>query len=475
MRWDRWWWNQAAMGRARSNSSTTAAARCGWPGWSAGWRWRVARSGLVPLAAGSKSRTMVGMPRLPRVRSLWFDAVILYVAAAILVFPLFRLNYLNNWSSIESTFIADGRMFADQWPHHLWQPLWYCGTRADYVYPPGLRYAVAIFSVFAHLSPAHSYHVAIGLFYAFGIAAVYLWTRTATQNRGAAWLTAAGVALASPCFLLLRDVRMDSPYLVPWRLHVLMSYGEGPHISSLAVLPIVWLGAWRRFRGGGTGWLLLSAGAAASVVTINFYGATALAITFAILTWSCFVERRDWRILRDAIWIAALAYGLTAWWLAPSYLTITSRNLRLVAPAGNSWSLPALAMILAAYAGLSLTKRFHAYSLFLWSGLAVLSLYILGYRWFGFQVAGNALRLIPELDLFAVLCGVQLAGLAWMWRPTGAARLIPRIALLVLLAICFRPGWRYLKHAYTEFRPDPHRQERAEYRVPAWLAQNYPD
>jgi len=399
------------------------------------------------------------------------------------VFPLFRLNYLDNWPSIESTFIADARLLQENWWHHLWQPLWYLGTRADYVYPPGLRYGVAMLSSALNTSPAHGYHIFIALFYASGSACVYLWTRTASGSRGAAWLAAVAVALISPCFLIMKDVRLDSGYYVPWRLHVLMTYGEGPHISSLAVLPLAWLGAWRRFRGGSIGWVLLSAAAAAMVVTLNFYGATALAITFPLLVWACFLKRRDWGILRDSLIIALLAYGLTAWWLAPSYVQVTLRNLRLVALPGNAWSAWALALVLVAYVGASIGIRrwivLAAYPFFVWSALCFLSLYILGQRWFGFQVAGDSHRLIPEWDLFAVLCGVAFATWIWNWRPELRLRRIPnavpRLALAVLLVLCFRPSWRYLKHAYNEFHPDRQWQQRVEYQSPQWLWQNFPD
>jgi hypothetical protein len=413
----------------------------------------------------------------------WLDACVIVALAGILVFPLFRVNYLDNWQSIESTFIADSRLLQENWTHHLWQPLWYLGTRTDYVYPPGLRYGVAILSSSLNTSPARAYHILIALIYVFGIVGVYLWTRTATGSRGAAWLAAAGVALASPSFLILSDVRGSSGFYVPWRLHVLVTWGEGPHISALAVLPIVWLGAWRRFHGGGIRWLLLSAGAAAMVVTLNFYGATALAITFPFLVWACFLERPAWRILRDSLLIAALAYGLTAWWLAPSYLHITLRNLKLVALPGNAWSVWVLVLVLILYVGASLVIRrsvvFPAYSFFTWSALGFLSVYVLGHVWFGFQVAGDSHRLVPEWDLLAILCAVTLAARLWKWRPVGRFGMIPhvapRIALAVLLVVCFRPSWRYLKHAYTEFRPDEQWQRRVEYQTAEWLWQNFPD
>ncbi len=412
-------------------------------------------------------------------RSWWLDAAAVFALAAVLVLPLFRLEYLQNWKSIEGAFIADGRALRQNWPHHQWQPLWYCGTRADYVYPPGPRYGVAIVSSLLRVSAARGYHIFIGFCYAFGFSVLYLWTRAATGSRGAAWLAAVSIALTSPSFLLLPDIRDDSLFHVPQRLHALMTYGEGPHISSLAMLPIAWLGAWKRFQGGGARWLCLSAVGIALTVTINFYGLTAISITMPLLVWACLLERRDWRILRDAALIAALGWGLTAWWLAPSYIRVTSRNLYLVSPAGNSWSLPVLGVLLVVYLAVSLlawrAPRFPAYTFFIWSALCWLAVYILGFRWFGFQVAGNPLRLIPEMDVFAILCAVQLAGIAWKWTPAGSFRLVPRVALLVLLFFAYRPSWRYVKHAYHEFPEERDFAHRVEYKTETWLYEHFPE
>jgi hypothetical protein len=409
----------------------------------------------------------------------WTDAALLFLAGILLVFPLFRIEYLNNWRSIEATFIADARLYAENWPRHQWQPLWYAGTRVDYVYPPGLRCGVALLAALANLSHARAYHTLIAFIYALGIAAVYLWTRTATGRRGAAWLAALGVALLSPSFLLMPDIRRDSAFLVPWRLHVLVTYGEGPHISALAFLPIAWLCAWRRFQGGRPVWIALAACSAALTVSFNFYGATALAITFSLLAWACFVRKLDWRVARDAAAIAALAYGLSAWWLVPSYLLITGRNLRMVAPAGNAWSLPALGGILVLYAGLSFAVRrrreYSEYAFFIWSGLAFLAIYILGFRWFGFQVAGNSLRLIPEMDVFAVLCGAAVAARLWSVRLKRGPQTALRTAVLLAVLISFRPAWRYAKHAYAEFTEDRNWRDGLQFRTAEWLHQRYPD
>ncbi len=418
------------------------------------------------------------LPRTSR-RDWWLDACLLFLFGVVLVFPLFGMKYLNQWESIESTFLADSRLQLENWGHHLWLPQWYSGTRTDYIYPPALRYSVAMASSVFQASPARAYHFLVGVMYALGIATVYLWTRTGSGSRGSAWLAAVAFALLSPCFLVLPDIRDDSYFLAPLRLHVLMRYGEGPHIAALSILPIVWLGAWRRFQGGGVRWLLLGAGAAALVVTSNFYGATALAITFPLLAWSVLVRRFDWRILRDTAFIAALAYGLTAWWLVPSYFRITARNLRFVSPESDPRSLVAAAILVLAYLvvsfGLGRWLRLSAYGMFIWSGLWLLGVYILGSRWLGLQIVGVPQRLLPELDLFAILCGVKIVRDIWMWHLASPMHRALRPVSAVLLLLCFWPSWHYLSHIYVEFPRDRQFQQRIEYRTAAWLAENAPN
>ena len=146
---------------------------------------------------------------------------------------------------------------------------------------------------------------------------------------------------------------------------------------------------------------------------------------------------------------------------------------------GNSWSLPVLIVLLLLYAcgqpgGSAARADFPRIRFFIWSALWWLAVYILGFRWFGFQVAGNPIRLIPEMDLFAILCFVQLAGIIWRSTPE-TVELVPRIALLVLLFFAYRPSWRYLKHAYHEFPKASNWQEHVEYKTETWLYEHFPD
>src|SRR5580658_6074841 len=105
------------------------------------------------------------------------DSLLIAILTTILIWPLFRLKYMDNWPSIESTFISDARMLGEHLPHPGWQPLWYCGTRIDYIYPPALRYGTTLISKVGHMVPARAYHLYTAFFYVLGIVAVYCLVR----------------------------------------------------------------------------------------------------------------------------------------------------------------------------------------------------------------------------------------------------------------------------------------------------------
>ena len=89
----------------------------------------------------------------------WQHALAVYLLTVVLIWPLFRLKYYAGWSSIESTFVSDARMLQDNLPHRQWQPRWYAGTRADYIYPPALRYGTALIAQAIGSTTARAYHL----------------------------------------------------------------------------------------------------------------------------------------------------------------------------------------------------------------------------------------------------------------------------------------------------------------------------
>jgi hypothetical protein len=410
-----------------------------------------------------------------RPRAVLADSLIIFLLAGGLVYKLFVIEYTRNWYSIESTFIADSRMLVEHLPHPGWQPLWYCGTRFDYLYPPALRYGPALISKATGVSTARGYHLYTAILYAFGITAVY-WlvlagARSPRMARQMAWLCAAGAALFSPAFALLPRYRHDSVFWVPQRLHVLTSYGEGPHISSLCLLGAALAASIMAFRSARLSWVALAGLACALVASTNFYGATGLAILFPLLLWSEWSGCRDSRLFLKATGIVALAWGFCASWLTPSYARVTVVNLHWVAQPGKNSSrlVAAVFLFLLALAIWRLGKGRpdRAWALFVFSAAATMSLYVVGYYYFGFQVTGDPLRLIPELDLVLILAMAQ-AGF-WCWKKRSL-----RVFAVILAVLPLYPAADYLWHLKTPFSRARHVENQYEFLVTKWVHENLP-
>jgi len=400
------------------------------------------------------------------------DSLLLALLATALIRPLYKAEYLNAWNSIESTFISDARFLSAHWPHPGWQPNWYCGTRFDYVYPPALRYGTAALSLLRGISTARSYHLYIALLYAIGIAGVYVFVRAGSGSRWAALWAALASAVVSPAFLLFKDFRIDYAGLdwMPLRLGVLIRYGEGPHMSALALLPFSLAAAWRGLRRGHPAQLAAAAIFAALVVAHNFYGATALALFFPILAWTVWLAEKDRLVWVRAGAVAAIAWGLSAFWLTPSYVHITLDNMRFVSAPGNSWSAAILAVVVGVYATLSFRlargKPERAWASFCLGSLVLVGLNVIGNQYYGFRVIGEPGRLIPELDLVILLsAGLLFTSMARRGRWWKAAAVALAVASLV-------PARGYVQRAWQVLPPRDTHPHRIEFVITDWIDKN---
>lgn len=416
-------------------------------------------------------------------RLVLLDCLLVYALAAALIWPLFKLNYMANWASIESTFIADARMLKENLPHPGWQPYWYCGARWDYIYPPALRYGTALLSAVFPMGPARAYHLYTALMYCLGIAGVYLLARLGSGSRGAGWLGAAAIALVSPGYLFIREVRVDAAAgsYMPQRLNALLRYGEGPHLGALSMLGMVLGLSWVALRSRRPAALAAAGVAAALVVSHNFYGATALAMFFPLMVWAIWVTHQDRAVWLRAAGVAVLAYGLVAWWLTPSYIDLTVKNLRLVAEPGQTWCYALLAALIMVFAGLSWRilrgRPTWAYALFLAGCMVFIGLYVLGHYAFGFRVWGEPGRLIPELDLACVLTGAEVVRRIWgsAGARSAAIRWAVRGAVGAGVVAALSPATTYLRQAWEQYPKDRAPQRRIEYRLSEWMHQHLPD
>ncbi len=411
---------------------------------------------------------------LSRRKEILLDFLIVFLFTAMLIRPYFKAKYTDKWASIESTFIADARFLVEHWPHPQWQPLWYAGTRFDYIYPPALRYGTAAISKVTGFWPVKAYHFYVSFLYAVGIAGVYLLMRVGTGSRGAAYLGAVATSLMSPIFLFMPRFRGDAYKLQPQRLGVLVKYGEGPHMSALALIPIALAFTWLALEKRRPWAIALAAIFSAGVAANNFYGATALAVFYPVLVWSFWITRQEKRIIAPAIAIPILSYGLTAFWLVPSYFKVTAENMKYVSEHGTTWSIWVAVAVAVAFAvttdKLARARAERTWEVFVAGSVVFFSLNVLGNFYFNFRVSGEPTRLLPELDMIYIMAIVLL--LRWMWNRPG---LVLRSVAVVVVLASFYTTIGYVRHAWHMFPLWPDYHNRVEYRVTDWLWKNMPD
>jgi hypothetical protein len=410
-----------------------------------------------------------------RRREILLDCLLLFLLASIFLAPYYTHKYTDQWPSIESTFISDARFLAAHWPHPQWQPLWYTGTRFDYIYPPALRYGTALLSRIFGWWTVKAYHFYTIFFYCVGIAGVYLLVRAGGRSRAAAHLCALATGLMSPSILLFKNMRADAGnWHVPVRFGVLIRYGEGPHITALCLLPIALAFTWRALEARRPRSLVMAAIFCAAVVSNNFYGATSLAIFFPLLVWSFFVTRGARGTLFPVLVIPLAAYGLTAFWLSPSYLRITLHNMQYVSQTGSSWSqmVAAATVIVFGFASYRLARahKDRTWAVFIVGSLVFFGLNVIGNHFLNFRVMGEPGRLIPELDLVIILAAALLC--EWAWRRPGPWL---KIAVAVVVMVAFASTRHYIRHGRRIIQSWPNYQSRVEYRVTDWLWKNMPD
>jgi hypothetical protein len=208
------------------------------------------------------------------------------------------------------------------------------------------------------------------------------------------------------------------------------------HTSSFAVLLFGLAAAWSALRSGRPRLIAAAALLCALTVSFNFYGATALGILFSLMVWTLWAVDGGAAIWRRAAAITALAYALSAWWLTPSFLKLTARNLTLVAESATPGS---QALALAVLAAFALAARFfgrghpeRAWPLLLAGGVSLFGLATVGAYYFRFHAIGDSKRLMPEFELLLILAAVTCLGAR---RRVVAVTAVLALAGLLALAV----------------------------------------
>lgn len=402
-------------------------------------------------------------------RQILLDCALLFLLTAVLIAPLFRVEYLDNWGSTDGALITNARYVQEHFPHPKWQALWYGGARFDHLQSPATVFGTAILSKFLRVVPAHGYHILIGVFYCLGVAGVYFMVRVWSQRRLTGWIAAGAYAILSPVFVIFPAYLNDSLLGMPLRLNYMLKWGDGPHISALSIIPFALGWLWIALRHHSTAALLACSAASALVVSTSVYGGAALLVLAAIGIWAIALDQPDGSILGRCGLITVCTYGLCAWWLTPSFLLRNLANLRLITPPGNVGSrwlgiaiLVVMLVVLGRFCG-RLSGR--AWPIFLGTAIVLFLISTVGAKSFGFRIVGEPMRFLPELDLLLIL------PLAEAIRLIASIRRRFAVAA-VLLTLCILPG--YLTEPWSVYSVESNVAGRVEYRLSEWIAQNLP-
>jgi hypothetical protein len=350
-----------------------------------------------------------------------FFSLVLFAVNAYICWRLFRLEYSQFMGSIEAAYIGISRHILASGGDLFWWPSWYMGIPFQNAYPPLLHFLVAGAAAIGQVSTARAHHFVSALFYCFGPVWAYWAAAKITGRKWECFLAALVYSVVSPSALLVPEIAGDIHGM--WngrRLQVLMVYGEGPHIASVAILPLaLWLFEIARVKRRPE-WDFLAALGLAAVVLTNWLGAFAL----AALMVSYLLTTKAW--LR-AGGIGLFSYAIASPWIPPSTLAAVRLNAQTVGHYEHAytallWSLPIVALCLY------LLRKAPV-----WVTFSVLmgAPALLGY-WFHIDVLPQPHRYHIEMDLG--LCFAVVLAVSKLVRG--------RMRVILFSAIVLLCGWR---------------------------------
>ena len=269
-------------------------------------------------------------------------AVVLFGVNFYLCRELFTTEYLAILDSIEGAYVGLARWIMENPFEWKWFPLWYCGIPFQNAYPPLLHYLVAGVAAAGGLSPALAHHAVTATMYCLGPVTLFWFAHRLSDDRWTSFLAALFYTCISSSALLIPEIASDvGSALGSRRLHVLLRYGEGPHITSVALIPLALIALdWALQRRKPLP-VFTAAVTMAAVVLTNWLGAFALAA--GIVCYLLATLSQDWR--RAVAWSAVIgmvAYLLASPWIPPSTIDAIRHNSQRIG-GDYGWTLMHLA------------------------------------------------------------------------------------------------------------------------------------
>jgi len=402
-------------------------------------------------------------------------ALFLFTLNLYIGYDLFRTEYTVHLGSIEAAYISIARYMMDNWSDLTWFPLWYTGVPFQNTYPPLLHLIVAAVAQLLSISPALSHHAVTAAFYCLGPITLFWMAYRLSGLRSYAFAASLLFSLLSPSGLLVGAIAegMGGAFHAR-RFQTLVEFGEGPHITSITLLPLAILALHWALRRSRPLPAFVAAIALASVVLANWLGGAALA--FAALSYLLSGLPRPPapgpRPLLSAMGIALLAYVLAGPWIPPTTLLAVRTNAQKI---GGDYSLGprhllyAAILALAVWALRRLLFRLPISAFLRFSILFAFftSAVTLAAQWFEIFLLPQPHRYHLEMEM--ALCLTLAFASQHLFT-----RLSRRQTLAVLLPVLLLGAWQtktYRRYARRLVRPIDV-QSTVEYQMARWLDQH---
>jgi len=410
-----------------------------------------------------------------------------------LIYPIFRGDFNQNISSIEVAFFTDAKFIFDHFPHLGWNPDWYLGFPFRLVYPPVLPFTIAfLHKIFGSVSFAHFYRILVGIFYALIPVTLYFFVRYLTKRNFAALFAAFGYTIL-PSFSYLIEGPSGYAKLInggPLRLVVLQTFGEGPHIVALSLIPLACLLFLYSLRNPSLKSKTLAALGIASVALVNWIGFVSLIIILFVL-WLSEITRGEFgKKTKNVMTVLLIAYGLIAFWFTVSFIKSSLsfgsggrgegdilKNYLKILPL-----LPVLIPLLVAISWLVSKKVKKIQGLdfsILW--FLIFLFIITGWYSWGVAYLPQPPRYLPELDMGAIIIlGIVLDFILRKItnqkgeekKPNRLRLIIGGIFILIVILTMFFFSRNYLKEPYDLLKPLSDIKTTYPYQITEFLSEN---
>jgi hypothetical protein len=415
----------------------------------------------LQTAPPRNSRLILGLGLL----ALFLFNVLLYA-------PLYSPDERPYRGSIAPGYAGITRFISEHPNPWGWNPQQYAGQPTQFSYPPLIPYAAATLHWISGMEPFQSYRSLIAFLACLGpvalAAAFYYFTRSLF------WSLLAGFAytFCSPAYGLFKSIDADRGlYYLPWRLLVLMKYGEGPHIAGLTMLPLILVAVHRATQRPGFRPLFLAAFAMALAPLTNWLSAFGLTVCILV-----------YLVARPAGWkrvflAGLLGYGLAAFWLTPDYVITTLFNWPKDSYGyqveQSHWPLYlGLAGVLALIKLLMWRARAESFLQFTTLGFATFLWIAGGFYLYQRDTIPESRRYSLEFELF-----LFLAIFAWLytaWRSKAGLdkgwvdKACVALAVLALAGACWPQAQKTYARTYESWGITD-REKSLEYRLAKWL------